>query len=293
MLRSMTGFGSASGVVEGVEFSVEARSVNNRYFKAVLKLPEGFSELEPPIEKRLRSRIARGVVSLIVRVRLPDEQTVYRVNTPALNAYLEQLRELEVEANPTLRIDLGTLMQLPGVCEPPALDALFKRTHAGLLGLVDEALAGLTEMRRAEGDALAEVFREHLEAIAGHLRTVKQRGPKVVEEYHRRLGDRVAELTDAGRAQIDQDVLAREVALFAERSDVAEEVHRLGGHVEQFREALKSDAPAGRKLDFIAQEMLREANTIASKSNDSEIAQAVVEIKTGIDRIKEQAQNAE
>jgi uncharacterized protein (TIGR00255 family) len=148
-------------------------------------------------------------------------------------------------------------------------------------------------MRHREGQALGENLLANCKVITENLKIVALRAPDVVREYHVRLAARVAELTQAAQIKLDEDQLIREVAIFAERCDVAEEIARLAGHVDHFGAAIEGPEPAGRKLDFIAQEMLREANTIGSKSSDSQVARAVVEIKTAIDRIKEQAANAE
>jgi len=293
MLRSMTGYGAASGPVEGVEFAVEIRSVNNRYFKAIVKLPESWSPVETDVEKLLRDRLRRGTVAVTVRMRLPDEQAACRVNTKALAAYLEQLRPVQVEADPMLRVDLGSLLQLPGICEPPALEELCQRTREGLMGLIDKALDALVAMRVHEGEALQADLLANCDAIETNVAGVAEAAPRVVLDYQQRLARRVEELTRAGNVQIDQDQLAREVAIFAERCDIAEELTRLKGHVGQFRQTVSAERASGRKLEFIAQEMLREANTIASKAPDSEVARAVVDIKTAIDRIKEQVQNVE
>ena len=293
MLRSMTGFGSATGQVSGVEYTVEVRSVNNRYFKANVKLPESWSAAEAEIDQLLRGKITRGSVTLSARMKIPDEKAACRVNMAALSSYLDQLRALEIEANPTLRIDLGQLLQLPGVCEAPSLDDLLETTREGFFKLVQQALGNLMKMRQVEGQALKADLVNNLTAITESLAIVSRRAPSVVTEYQQRLAARIVELTNTAKLGIDSEQLAREVAIFAERSDVAEEISRLGGHVEQFTTAINSPDPAGRKLDFIAQEMLREANTIASKSSDVEIARAVVEIKTAIDRIKEQSANVE
>jgi uncharacterized protein (TIGR00255 family) len=293
MLRSMTGFGSAHGQVDGVEYAVEVRSVNSRYFKAVVKAPEGLSWAEVEIGKLLRRAVTRGNVTVNISVKVPDDQAAYRVNTVALARYIDQLRPLEIDANPTLRIDLGSLMALPGVCQPPALEEVLAPTRQGLMKLVGQATDGLVEMRRCEGEALQTDLLSQCDVILDNLRAVAQHAPQVVADYHERLTARVKELTHAGAVALDPQHLAREVAIFAERCDIAEEIARLHVHVEQFRQAVSSPEPAGRKLDFIAQEMLREANTIASKANDTHIARAVVEIKTAVDRIKEQVQNVE
>jgi uncharacterized protein (TIGR00255 family) len=293
MLRSMTGFGSAHGQVDGVEYAVEVRSVNSRYFKAVVKAPEGLSWAEVEIDKVLRKTVTRGNVTVNISVKVPDDQAAYRVNTVALARYIEQLRALEIDANPTLRIDLGSLMALPGVCQPPALEEALAPTRQGLMDLVAQAVKAMVHMRNEEGKGLRSDLLGQCDVILENLQAVAEHAPRVVTDYHERLTARVKELTHAGAGAVDPEHLAREVAIFAERCDIAEEIARLRMHVEQFREGVGAKEPAGRKLDFIAQEMLREANTIASKANDTRIARAVVEIKTAVDRIKEQVQNVE
>jgi uncharacterized protein (TIGR00255 family) len=293
MLRSMTGFGSAGGQVEGIEYSLEIRSVNHRYFKSTIKLPESWAGADVEIEQKLRQKLQRGAVTCTLRMKIPDDQTAYRVNTAALNSYIDQLRMVEADANPTLRIELGALLQLPGVCVPPPLEDRIAATHDALMRLIDQALEQLLQMRHREGQALREDLLGNCKVITENLKIVALRAPDVVREYHARLAARVAELTQAAQIKLDEDQLIREVAIFAERCDVAEEIARLSGHVDHFAAAIEGPEAAGRKLDFIAQEMLREANTIGSKSSDSQVARAVVEIKTAIDRIKEQAANAE
>lgn len=293
MLQSMTGFGSASGAVDGVEYSVEIRSVNNRYFKPVIKLPDSWSAAEADIEKILRNRVSRGTVVLSLRMRVPEEQAAYQVNGRTLNSYVDQLRSLETEANPTIRIDLAGLLELPGVLEPPPMEEIVARTRDGVMNLIDQAIEGLLDMRQKEGQALKDDLLGHCNAVGDALDQIAQRSPGVVGEYYERLRQRVEQLTREAKLTLDEETLSREVALFADRSDISEEVSRLRTHLEQFAQACDSSEPAGRKMDFIAQEMLREANTIASKSNDSQIGRLVVEIKSGIDRIKEQVQNVE
>jgi uncharacterized protein (TIGR00255 family) len=293
MLRSMTGFGSASGQADGVEYAVEIRSVNNRYYKSSIKAPEPLAAAEMQIDKLLRGKLVRGTVTVTVRMTVPDEQAAYRVNMAALARYVEQIKLMEIEANPALRVDLGAMLQLPGVCEPPPLEEICRQTHPALMRLVEQALGDLIEMRLREGQAMKADLLANCRAIAGNLEEAARQAPQVVLDYQQRLSARVRELTAAGNIDIDQDDLAREVAIFAERCDVAEEVARLRAHLQQFQQAMESPEPAGRKLDFIAQEMLREANTIGSKANDTKIALAVVEMKTAIDRLKEQVQNVE
>jgi uncharacterized protein (TIGR00255 family) len=293
MLKSMTGFGAASGEVEGVHYAVEVKSVNNRYLKVVLRLPDSLSALEGDIEKQMRQCIGRGSVTLSVRMKLADEQAAYRVNDAVLQSYLEQIRLAETESNPMLRLDLGAVLQLPGVCEPPPLEELAAQTRDGLLDLVVQALDALVAMRVRDGQGTEKDLLAQCETIDRELQDIGSRAGEVVELYHERLRERVEELTRNAKINIDEETLAREVAIFAERSDINEEISRLTAHVEQFREACQDGEQIGRKLDFIAQEMLREANTIASKASDAGIARSVVDIKTAIDRIKEQAANVE
>jgi len=290
---SMTGFASVRGQIEGTEYSVEIRSVNNRYLKAIVRLPEIWSSAEPQVEKLLRSKIRRGSVVIRVQMRLPDERAGYRVNMAAMRSYLDQLKMLGIEADPTLRIDLGSLLQVPGVCEPPFTEELYSASHDALMDLVSQAIDGLISMRGEEGKAISHELLGHCDILEQKVQSVAQRAPQVVKDYQQRLASRVSELTNTGQVDIDAELLAREVAVFAERCDITEEIARLNGHIEQFRRTARTEEAAGRKLEFIAQEMLREANTIASKANDAEIAQAVVEMKTAVDRIKEQAANVE
>ena len=289
----MTGFGAASGQVDGVEYAVEIRSVNNRYYKSSIRLPDEVASVEPEIEKLLHDNLTRGAVTVSARMRLGAEQAAGQVNITALTSYVEQLKMIEIEANPTMRIDLASLLLLPGVCTSPAVEDICLRTKDGLVALVRSALAALVTMRQNEGEALRKDLMDNCKVLDEQLAVVTKRAPSVVTDYQVRLMARVQDLTRAGKVDIDETMLAREVAIFAERSDINEEISRLTGHVEQFRAAMASAESAGRKLDFIAQEMLREANTIASKANDGEIARSAVEMKTAIDRIKEQVQNAE
>jgi len=293
MLKSMTGFGAAGGTVEGVDYTVEIKSVNNRHLKLSLRLPDSLASLETEIEQLLKSRLQRGSVMLGVRMKIPDEQAVYRVNSAVLMSYLEQLRPLEVEANPMLRLDIGSLLQLPGVCKPPPLDELAEKTADGLMGLIEEALDAMVKMRETEGRAIADDMKKNTKQIEENLTGIEARTDDVLQLYHERLTARVEQLTAQAKIDIDTDTLAREVAIFAERSDIAEEVSRLSQHLKEFEKMFQATDPIGRKLDFMSQEMLREANTIASKVSDAEIARVVVEIKTAIDRIKEQAANVE
>ena len=219
----MTGYGSSHGLVNGVEYAVEIRSVNHRYFKAVVKLPENLASAESPVEQLLREALYRGTVTVTVRMRLGDDQAAYRVNTAALTNYMEQLKPLEIDANPMLRMDLGTLLQLPGVCQPPPLEDLLERTREGLMELIRQALDQLLEMRKREGKTLKADLLNQCKVIRENLKEVIVRAPQMVIEYRDRLLARVNDLVEEGELNIDNDSLAREVAIYAERCDIAEE----------------------------------------------------------------------
>ncbi len=293
MIKSMTGFGRACGSYDGVEFTIEIKSVNNRYLKISQRMGEMVSSLEAPCEQTIRRRLSRGSVSMALRVTLSDEKNVAEINTVALEQYLKQLRNIEADANPTYRIDLATLLQLPGVMRSPETSAVAEAIAPAVAKTLGEAIDNLIEMRGVEGQALGEELISHIDLIESHLGVIADHGNTIVDAYYERLSTRVAEMTEKARADIDQDILAREVALMAERCDITEELVRLKQHLKEFRRMVNSDDAVGRKLDFLAQELLREANTIGSKSVDVDIAQRVVDIKAAIDRIKEQAANIE
>ena len=297
MIYSMTGFGDASDEAGGSRYSVEIKSLNNRYFKPSIKLPEAVSGLEPEIETVLRHKAGRGSVIYSLRMRSADATpTGARIDVEALRAYVGQLAQAGFEVREPER-----LMFLPGVilsgdaAEPAADDGDLDRHREIVLRLTHEAADKLLAMRRREGESLLGDLMTHTNVIAANLSAIRDRAGGVVEQYYDRLVARVNELLAKAELSVDRSDLLKEVAVFAERSDISEELHRLSHHVEQFEAACRGDAEqhVGRKLDFIAQEMLREANTIGSKAGDPEIAGRVVEIKGAIDRLKEQVQNVE
>jgi uncharacterized protein (TIGR00255 family) len=295
MIRSMTGFGGASDQVDGAHYALEARSLNNRYFKVQVRLPEELQGLEAELEAALARRLSRGSAVITIRFADASADAAARINTSAVQRYLEQMLELREAGHEAVRIDLGTLLALPGVMMGDTGEQRLQRARTVLLRLLDEACDKLIAMRETEGQLIHEELHRHCRVIDRHLQVVRERVPQMIELYQDRLRLRMESLlATSGTAVRDEDLL-REVAVFAERSDIAEEVARLDGHLAQFRELIDADGsePIGRTLDFIAQEMLREANTIASKCLDVEVSRRIVEIKGAIDRIKEQAQNVE
>ncbi|NLX13986.1 MAG: YicC family protein [Phycisphaerales bacterium] len=292
MILSMTGYGDAQYADGEIAYALIIKSVNNKYFKANIKLPEHLSIFETEVDKLLRSRLSRGSVNYSLRVLNTSADAAQELNLSAMQSYLRQLGHLSVADN--VHIDLGAIVALPGVCQPPELDEA-ERQQAWLIieNLTNQTIDRLMEMRRTEGQALREDLLSQCAQIRQELATIVQRAPGVLREYQQRLLQRANELIGQAGLPLELDDVRREVALYAERSDINEEISRLGSHLDQFAKLCDSREPAGRKLDFLAQELLREANTIGSKANDAEIAQHIVAIKGAIDRLKEQVQNVE
>jgi uncharacterized protein (TIGR00255 family) len=290
----MTGFGEATAEVEGIVYTVEIRTVNNRYFKPHLRLPDIAAYLEADIEMLHREKIHRGAVNFTLRMKNVAGRALFEIDENALAAYLQKLSALPGNDGLNCRIDLAAMLTLPGIVQPVSPDSEeSEKMKQVILRLTEQAIARLKEMRALEGKALADDLIANCEVISGRLAEIRRRSSVVVEEYHDKLKKRVAHLLSNGNLKIDEETLAREVALFADRCDISEELTRLGSHLEQFVKCCRGADHAGRRLDFISQEMLREANTIGSKASDARISQWVIDIKCAVDRIKEQVQNVE
>ncbi|MEC9372252.1 MAG: YicC/YloC family endoribonuclease [Planctomycetota bacterium] len=296
MIRSMTGFGDATAEHEGVHYFLEVRSLNAKYFKGLIRLPEDLQGLEAELEPELRRRLTRGSVTLLVKCSDSSKGAAYVINHQALNNYIEQIQRSAAVSSGAATVDVGSLLPHPRVLQPPANEEdRIESARKVFLDLTSRACDRLIAMREREGQALREDLMKHHAEIAERLSAVDVRAPVVVDEYQKRLRTRVETMLRESGVAVEPADLIREVAVYAERSDIAEELSRLKAHLVQFEELITSDddRPIGRTLDFLSQEMLREANTIASKSNDAEIAREIVVIKGAIDRIKEQVQNVE
>lgn len=290
MLLSMTGFGEARIQDDRWTVGVEVRTVNNRHFKLNAKVSEPFNVFETELEKLVRESVRRGTVTLQIRVARPRRAEEYRINTVALASYRDQIDRLQ----PGTTVDLGPLLGLPGVvedriqsCEIPSED------WPALSAVVVEALRKLQSARADDGRAMAVELIALGKAASSHLSRIADRGPDVVASYQKRLAERVQVILQGQGVTVEPHDLIREVAIFAERADIAEEVLRLRAHLAQFAEVIDEPESAGRKLEFVVQEMGRETNTIGSKANDIEISRAVVEIKGLLEKIRELIQNVE
>jgi uncharacterized protein (TIGR00255 family) len=239
MIHSMTGYGEAHHTEQGLSYSLEIRSLNNRYFKAVTKFPDPLQFLEAQVDKLLRTRLSRGTITYNLRLRSSTSETAYEINAAALQWYLDQLAQAQPPMRP-VSIDMATILMLPGVCQPREVDEQTKLRQGQVVEqLTNQALQQLLAMRQEEGSALREDLVANCQAIRQHLDAVAQRAPLVLQEYHQRLHRRVQELTAAAQLQIDQADLTREVALFAERCDIGEELSRRVVEVKSCIDRLK------------------------------------------------------
>ena len=294
MLNSMTGYGGADGQLDGVSYAVEIKAVNNRYLKTIIKLPESIAFLEDQIDKCLRQNLARGTINCVVRVKNVSANALFDIDESALRSVVERLNAVNSSVGIEGTIDMASLLSLPGVVQPVVPDEEQSvKVREVVVRLTQEATDTLKQMREAEGQFLEADLKGHCEAMARELEEVRQRSDGVINEYAKRLRKRVDTLLAEAKLRLDEEPLAREVAVLADRSDISEEIARLDAHLEQFRQICETEGQAGRRLDFLSQEMLREANTVASKAVDADIVRRVVDMKCLIERLKEQIQNVE
>ena len=294
MLNSMTGYGEADGQLNGVNYAIEIKAVNNRYLKTTIRLPEAAAFLEDDIDRCLRANLSRGTINFVLRLKDVSANALFDIDESALRAVVEKLSMIGSPAGINGTIDIASLLTLPGIVRPALPDKeAAEQIRTLVLDLTKRAMERLKQMRAAEGQFLEADLKSNCEAMRQALEQIRARSSAVVKDYARRLRKRVDELLAEAKLKLDEETLAREVAILADRSDISEELARLDSHLGQFDQACLTNGQAGRRLDFISQEMFREANTIASKASDMEIARCVVDIKCRIDRIKEQIQNVE
>ncbi|HLB10878.1 MAG TPA: YicC/YloC family endoribonuclease [Gemmatimonadaceae bacterium] len=291
MIRSMTGFGAAAGPIGSQQVTLELRTVNHRFFNPSIKLPSALSQWEGELREQLRKGVARGHVTAVARIERAaagmqeiDEQKVAR--------YADLLRGIQQRHQLDGAVDLATILRFPDVLasEP---DQEHAGTPAEVQKLAGEAIDALTRMREVEGTRLAALLDERITMVEGALRRIAARAPGRLVAERERLRKSVKELTEG--VDLDQQRLAQEIALLADRLDVSEEVDRFRSHISAFRETLSSGKkePVGKRLGFLLQEMLREANTTGSKSKDAAMLHDVVAVKEELERIAEQVENIE
>jgi len=289
----MTGFGEASDTSDGVHYFVEARSLNSKYLKVVIRLPEDYQGLEAELDALVRKQLTRGTVTVTASCTDTSESAAMDINVAALDRYLDQIK---TSRNVKGEIDIGPLLGLPGVLQPPSdEETRLEAARSAMSSLLEKACDKLIAMREREGGALLEELERQVEVIVERLAVIEAQAPVVAEEYERRLTTRIEAMLEKAEIKTDPVDVIKEIAAYAERTDINEEISRLRGHIDQFGELLSDDGskPVGRTLDFLTQELLREANTITSKSPDATISRAIIEVKGAIDRIKELVQNVE
>ena len=291
MISSMTGFGSAEGKVGAAGISIEIRTVNHRFFNPSIKLPGMFAKWEGEVREMLRQRVARGHVALSGRVeREPGRGP--GINDQRFAEYVATLRDLQQRHGLSDTLDAATILNLPGVVDAHS-DESEQGTVAELLAVVDEAVTALRQMRREEGGRLTVFLLDRIDLVEKSVARVRDRGPIRLTEQSMRLKKSVKEL--AAGTNVDQQRLAQEVAILSDKLDIAEEVDRFDSHIGSFRQTVTEscDEPVGKRLGFLLQEMVREANTMGSKANDAPILADVVVIKEELERIREQVENIE
>ena len=288
----MTGFGEARVSDDRWTVAVEVRTVNNRHLKLQARLSDPYGGLEPEFEKLVRETVRRGTVTLSVRVDRPRSEADYRLNLVALRSYQNQLNELAGAAGSP--VVPASLLALPGIIEErkPATDDPH-RDWPALAAVTVEALGKLQAARLDEGRAMGDELRALGRKVGERLGEVEARAPEIVAAYAKRITERVRTLVAGQGVAVEPEHLIREVAIFAERADIAEEVVRLRAHLVQYAEVIGEPESAGRKLEFVVQEMGREINTIGSKANDVAVSRGVVEIKGLLEKIRELIQNVE
>lgn len=292
MIKSMTGYGSAKGQADGFEITVELKSVNNRYLDTSVRLPRSFIFAEDAVKSAVQSHISRGKVDVFVSIdtSAANDMTV-KVNEPLLKGYIEAIRHISEEYN--LHDDLTALSvsRFPDVLSVERRDVDAEEISAAIKAVCEQALADFDAMRLREGEKLREDVLNRLGTIDEYVTQIEREAPKTAADYRARLEQRMAEVL--GTAGIDESRILAEAAIFADHIAVDEETVRLRSHIAQLKTMINGSSPTGRKIDFLIQEFNREANTIGSKCQNSDIAHVVVELKSEIEKIREQIQNIE
>lgn len=292
MIKSMTGYGSAKGQTGGLEITVELKSVNNRYLDTSVRLPRSFLFAEDAVKSAVQAHISRGKVDVFVSIdtSLADDMTV-KVNEPLLKGYIEAIRHISEEYSLANDLTALSVSRFPDVLSVEKKDLDAEAISTALCEVTERALCDFDAMRLREGEKLRDDVLSRLETIDALVSTVERESPKTVAEYRSRLEQKMAEVL--GTAGIDESRILAEAALFADHIAVDEETVRLRSHMAQLRTMINGDSPTGRKIDFLIQEFNREANTIGSKCQNSDIAHVVVDLKSEIEKIREQIQNIE
>lgn len=292
MARSMTGFGRAGYTASGLDITVELKSVNHRYFEFTSRLPRGYMYLEEKLKSFCQQQISRGKLEVSVIIEDKGAETAaVEANTALAEAYLNAVKGLSERLRIKNDVKMSSLMNIPELFTVKKQTLEEETVTSAVLAAAEEAMDSFIAMRDAEGERLKADVLSRADEILRKVEYIEERSPETVTAYRQRLEQKIRELISD--AQVDEQRLLTETAVFADKVAVSEETVRLRSHIEQLRQLLDGGGPVGRKLDFIVQEMNREANTIGSKAQDIDIARTVVDIKSEIEKIREQIQNIE
>ena len=292
-MRSMTGFGRATAAGDNFSITVELKTVNNRFLDVNLRLSSEVQSLETAIKRTIGNRLSRGRVDVNLQYERTHEVS-YEINRPMITGYLAAMRSMKDEFDLAGEPDLNVIARLPNVVIPSKEEA-GPEFFTAIETVLADALDDLEKMREAEGSSLADELSTRLAGIESRLPAIEAESTKVGAEYHERLLKRMNDMLSktASQFDIDQGRLAQEVAYLADRADISEEVTRLRTHIEHFRTIMSDDKDVGKRLDFLTQELNREANTITSKTNNMVVKENALAIKSEIEKIREQVQNIE
>ncbi|MHB1405502.1 MAG: YicC/YloC family endoribonuclease [Desulfitobacteriaceae bacterium] len=292
MANSMTGFGRGEASGQGYQFTVELKAVNHRFLEVVVRLPKNFMSFEEPMRKMVQEKLQRGRVEIYINIAQTEEKKrLAKVDKELALSYDKSLKELALSLHTAYEVDIYRLAALPEVLSLEEAETDLDKLWPVCAEALAAALEHFVRMRAMEGLKLTEDLLGRLDFLAASLEKIEQRSDSVVADYQKRLRERVQALL--GETVLDEARLANEVAFFADRASITEEIVRFHSHLEQSKKALKSSDAVGRKLDFLIQEMNREINTIGSKANDLGISQVVIDVKSELEKVREQVQNLE
>ena len=292
MIRSMTGYGGAKGSCQGLNISVELKSVNNRYLDCSVRLPRGFLFEEDAVKAKVQSHISRGKVDVFVNIEaVGSEAVAVRVNEQLAAGYVGAIRQLSETFGLENSLSALALGRMPDVLTVEKQDADAETVTAAIAEIAEQALAAYDEMRAREGKKLQDDIAGRLDTIEAYVTQVERRSPETVKEYRERLYRKMTEVLQ--NTALDEQRILLEAGIFADKVAVDEETVRLRSHIAQMRSMLAEGSPIGRKMDFLVQEFNRESNTIGSKCNDGAVTKIVIELKSEIEKIREQIQNIE
>ncbi len=291
-MKSMTGYGTAETMYMGKKITVEIKSVNSRYSDISVKMPRLYSFLEAPVKKAVTGYTSRGKIDVYINIDSSEDETkAVTVNVNLAKAYQDAINKIAEETNTQGEVNAITLARLPDVLSIDAEDEDAEEMTKVVLSALDEAGKMYTKMREDEGYNMLLVLTEHLNVIENIVNIIEEHAPEIVTVYRAKIEARMKEIM--GSVPYDESRLLTEVALFADKVNVDEEIARLKSHIEQMREMFRAEEPIGRKMDFLIQEMNREINTTGSKCNSLSIARNVIDVKAEIEKLREQVQNIE